>query len=76
MALGIDTGCLSLSELKQVRFTQAFNDATTATAFMFLNPKCVWNLMTFLDVGPERLLWVLLKVVDEFREGARVSGYS
>ena len=76
MALGIDTGGLSLSELKQVRFTQAFDDTTMATAFRFLNPKCVLKLMTLLDVGPERLLRVLLKAVDEFREGARVSGYS
>ena len=76
MVLGIDIRCLILSELKQVRFSQAFDDATTATVFRFLNPKCVWKLMTFLDVGPERLLRVFLKAVDKFREGARVSGYS
>ena len=31
------------------------------------------KLMTLFGVGPERLLRVLLKAVDEFREGARVS---
>ncbi|XP_030547517.1 cytochrome P450 86B1-like [Rhodamnia argentea] len=65
IAFGVDPGCLRPG-LPEIPFARAFEDATEATVLRFVTPTCVWKLMRFLGIGPERTLRKSIEGVDEF----------
>ncbi|ERN10545.1 hypothetical protein AMTR_s00166p00073430 [Amborella trichopoda] len=66
-AFGVDLGCLGL-DLPDVPFTRAFEQVTELTLFRFLVPPFVWKPMKYFDIGTERRLREVIKVVHKFAE--------
>ncbi|KAL4193264.1 hypothetical protein AMTRI_Chr06g176050 [Amborella trichopoda] len=66
-AFGVDPGCLGL-DLPDVPFARAFEQATELTLFRFLVPPFVWKPMKYFDIGTERRLREVIKVVHKFAE--------
>ncbi|XP_057518318.1 cytochrome P450 86B1-like [Amaranthus tricolor] len=65
VALGADPGCLS-SPLPDILFARAFEHTTETILFRFCTPTCVWKLMRYFNLGPERALKTSIKKVNEF----------
>ncbi|CAO2814045.1 unnamed protein product [Amaranthus hypochondriacus] len=67
IAFGVDPGCLSLG-LPEIPFAQAFEKATEATVLRFMSPTCVWKMMRYLNIGPEKVLKESIKGVNKFAD--------
>ncbi|KAM0940286.1 putative alkane 1-monooxygenase [Dioscorea sansibarensis] len=66
-AFGVDPGCLAV-DLPVVPFAKAFEQATELTLFRFTVPPFVWKSMKVLDVGSEKKLKAMIRIVHEFAE--------
>ncbi|KNA22706.1 hypothetical protein SOVF_031730 [Spinacia oleracea] len=53
IAFGVDPGCLTPG-LPEIPFACAFEKATEATVLRFVTPTCVWKMMKYLNIGPEK----------------------
>lgn len=68
-AFGVDAGCLSTStELPDVPFAKAFEDATENTLFRFCVPPVIWKPMRYLQLGFEKRLEDAVKIVHDFAD--------
>ncbi|CAH2037984.1 unnamed protein product [Thlaspi arvense] len=63
--LGDDPETLA-SDLPQVPFAKAFEEATESTLFRFMIPPYIWKPMKFLDIGYEKSLRKAVEVVHGF----------
>ncbi|ESQ40764.1 hypothetical protein EUTSA_v10013132mg [Eutrema salsugineum] len=67
VAFGVDPGCLG-SNLPEIPFAKAFEDATEATFFRFVMPTFARKLMRSLNLGSEKKLKESIKGVDDFAD--------
>ncbi|KAF8104566.1 hypothetical protein N665_0171s0069 [Sinapis alba] len=63
--LGDDPETLA-SDLPQVPFAKAFEEATESTLFRFMIPPFIWKPMKFLDIGYEKGLRKAVEIVHGF----------
>ncbi|MQM04012.1 hypothetical protein Taro_036800 [Colocasia esculenta] len=65
LILGVDLCSLSPG-LPEVPFAVAVNDVGDVIVSRFVMPQCLWKLLKWLQIGPERRLAKGMKVIDGF----------
>nr|CAD1819031.1 unnamed protein product [Ananas comosus var. bracteatus] len=65
LVLGVDPGCLS-DGFPTVPFAKALDDASEAIFFRHVVPKIVWKVLKWLEIGRERKLAAVARVMDAF----------
>ncbi|XAR73282.1 hypothetical protein NMG60_11007199 [Bertholletia excelsa] len=63
LVTGYDPGCLS-TELAEVPFSKAMDDAEEAVLFRHVLPQSIWKLQRWLGFGPEKKLSKACKTLD------------